>query len=166
MSDNDIWRLSATDLAKQTRSKQISAVEAVQSSIDRLHQVNPALNAVVEDLSTEALTHAHTLDQAVAAGTEPGPLHGVPVTIKINVDQKGHATTNGVVALKDVIAPDDGVLATGSGGPFAAAAAKALMSHTDLPTAEVVRAALGIAAEIDIYSNDQLTVLETPGSGS
>ncbi|WP_170770127.1 amidase family protein [Ruegeria lacuscaerulensis] len=107
MSDNDIWRLSATDLAKQTRSKQISAVEAVQSSIDRLHQVNPALNAVVEDLSTEALTHAHTLDQAVAAGTEPGPLHGVPVTIKINVDQKGHATTNGVVALKDVIAPDD-----------------------------------------------------------
>ena len=71
-------------------------------------QANPALNAVVEDLSAEALSRARDLDTAVAKGGAPaGPLHGVPVTIKINVDQKGHATSNGVVALKDVIAPDD-----------------------------------------------------------
>jgi len=63
----------------------------------------------------------------------------------------------------DVIAPDDGVLATGSGGPFAAAAAKALLEHTDMSTADVLRAGLGIAADIDIYTNNQLTVLETPG---
>ncbi len=107
MTSSDIWRLTATELTALTRSKEISAQDAVTSSIDRMQEVNPDLNAVVEDLSAEALTRARELDIAVAQGAEPGPLHGVPVTIKINVDQKGHATTNGVVALKDVIAPDD-----------------------------------------------------------
>lgn len=68
-----------------------------------------------------------------------------------------------VTGTGDVIAPDDGILATGSGGPFAAAAAKALLEHTDMQPAEVVRAGLRIASEIDIYTNDHLTVLETPG---
>ena len=107
MTTTDIWRLNATDLTALTRSKEISAAEAVASSITRMQQANPELNAVVEDLSAQAMDRAHDLDKAVAAGAEPGPLHGVPVTIKINVDQKGHATSNGVVALKDVIAPDD-----------------------------------------------------------
>ena len=50
---------------------------------------------------------ARALDTSRARGDETGPLHGAPVTIKINVDQKGHATSNGVVALKDLVAPDD-----------------------------------------------------------
>ncbi|WP_170387313.1 amidase family protein [Ruegeria atlantica] len=107
MTQTDIWRLSATDLTARTRSGDLSAEDAVQSAIDRMHEVNPELNAVVEDLSAEALDRAQTLDRARAQGIPTGPLHGVPVTIKINVDQKGHATSNGVVALKDVIAPDD-----------------------------------------------------------
>lgn len=107
MTETDIWRLNATDLTALTRNREISAEEAVKASIDRMQQVNPALNAVVEDLSSQALDRARNLDKAVGDGEQPGPLHGVPVTIKINVDQKGHATSNGVVALKDVIAPDD-----------------------------------------------------------
>ncbi|MBO9444467.1 amidase family protein [Ruegeria sp. R14_0] len=107
MTQTDIWRLNATDLAALTRSGELSAEEVTQSAIDRMQQANPALNAVVEDLSTEALSRARGLDTAVAGGAPAGPLHGVPVTIKINVDQKGHATSNGVVALKNVIAPDD-----------------------------------------------------------
>jgi amidase len=107
MTIRDLWRLNAIDLTNLTRKGEISAEDAIKSSIDRMHQVNPDLNAVVEDLSTEAVSHARELDNAVAGGAEPGPLHGVPVTIKINIDQRGHATTNGVVALKDVIAPDD-----------------------------------------------------------
>ena len=70
-----------------------------------MHQVNPDLNAVVEDLSAGVGTARVDLDGYARKGGPTGPLHGVPVTIKINVDQKGHATTNGVVALKDVIAP-------------------------------------------------------------
>ncbi|WP_170426586.1 amidase family protein [Ruegeria arenilitoris] len=107
MTQTDIWRLNATDLTALTRSGDLSAEEVTQNAIDRMHQANPALNAVVEDLSTEALSRARDLDVAVAGGAPAGLLHGVPVTIKINVDQKGHATSNGVVALKDVIAPDD-----------------------------------------------------------
>ncbi|WP_171228371.1 amidase family protein [Ruegeria sp. HKCCA4008] len=107
MTQTDIWRLSATDLTTLTRRGDLSATEAVRASIERMDEVNPHLNAVVEDLREQALERAEALDNARAGGKPTGPLHGVPVTIKVNVDQKGHATTNGVVALKDVIAPDD-----------------------------------------------------------
>jgi amidase len=110
MTQTPIWQLSASEIASQTRAGDLSAETSVQAAIDRMNAVNPALNAVVEDLSAEALTRAQALDDARAQGKETGPLHGVPVTIKINVDQAGHATSNGVVALKDMIAPDDAPL--------------------------------------------------------
>ena len=60
----------------------------------------------------------------------------------------------------DVIAPDDGVLAIGSGGSYALAAARALMKHTDLSAREVAVEALTIAGEICIYSNQNIVVEE------
>ena len=62
----------------------------------------------------------------------------------------------------DIIEPDDGILAIGSGGSYALAAARALVAHTELPAREVVRKALEISGEICIYSNSNITVLE-PG---
>ena len=62
----------------------------------------------------------------------------------------------------DVIEPDDGIAAIGSGGGYAMAAARALLRHTELPAAEVAQEALGIAAEICIYTNDRITVVEIP----
>ncbi|HVG92992.1 MAG TPA: ATP-dependent protease subunit HslV [Planctomycetota bacterium] len=61
----------------------------------------------------------------------------------------------------DVVTPDDGVLAAGSGGPVAAAAARALLRHTKLSPREIVESALKIASEIDLHTNDRLTLLET-----
>ncbi len=58
----------------------------------------------------------------------------------------------------DLIEPDDGVLAIGSGGPFALAAARALLAHTELSAEEVVRQALTIAADICVFTNRELTV--------
>ena len=58
----------------------------------------------------------------------------------------------------DLIEPDDGILAIGSGGPYALAAARALVAHTDLSAEEIVREAMGIAADICIYTNRTLTV--------
>ncbi len=58
----------------------------------------------------------------------------------------------------EVISPDDGVIAIGSGGSVALGAARALLSHTALPAAEVAREALTIAAGIDLYTNDHITV--------
>ncbi len=60
----------------------------------------------------------------------------------------------------DVIEPDDGILVIGSGGSLALAAARTLLRHTDLEAASVVREALEIAAQIDIYTNDQIRVEE------
>ena len=60
----------------------------------------------------------------------------------------------------DVIQPADDVLAIGSGGPYALAAARALLAHTTLTPAEVVRAGLEIAGEICIYTNRNIEVLE------
>ena len=60
----------------------------------------------------------------------------------------------------DIIEPDDGVLAIGSGGPYALAAARALLANTPLPPAEIVRRALEISGEICIYSNSRITILE------
>ncbi len=107
MTQGDIWRFDATELAALTQAGELSAEEVISDALERMHQVNPSLNAVVDDLGTEALERASALDKARSNSASVGPLHGVPVTIKVNVDQKNHATTNGVVALKDVIAPDD-----------------------------------------------------------
>ena len=91
----ELWQLDATDLARLIRTGQASAREAVDSMLGRLHKVNPAINAVVRVFETEARAAAETADAARARGHALGPLHGVPVTIKINVDLAGTATDNG-----------------------------------------------------------------------
>ncbi len=99
-----LWQFSASDIAEATRSGAQSVRDVTEAALARLDAVNPGLNAVVETLSDAARAQADALD---AQDGPKGPLHGVPVTIKVNVDQKGHATTNGVAAYSDVIAPDD-----------------------------------------------------------
>ena len=103
----DLWQLDATDLARLIRTGQASAREAVDSVLGRLHKVNPAINAVVRVFEAEARAAAETADAARARGHALQPLHGVPVTVKINVDQAGQPTDNGVVPLKDFIAKED-----------------------------------------------------------
>ncbi|MBP8305915.1 MAG: amidase [Burkholderiaceae bacterium] len=103
----ELWQLDATDLARLIRTGRASAREAVQSCLDRMDAVNPALNAVVRRMDDEALAAADAADAARARGDALGLLHGVPVTTKVNVDQKGHPTDNGVVAYKDLIATED-----------------------------------------------------------
>ncbi len=64
----------------------------------------------------------------------------------------------------DVIEPDDGVCAIGSGGPYALAAARALVRHTAMPPREIAETAMAIAADICIYTNGTLTIEELPGA--
>jgi len=102
-----IWSWNAARIAQAVRSRDISCRAAVESCLERVNEVNPYLNAIVDYFPEDALTAADRADKAVARGDDLGPLHGVPVTIKINIDYAGRATTNGVVAFKDVIASDD-----------------------------------------------------------
>jgi len=102
-----LWQWDAADLAQAIRTRAIASREAVATALDRLEAVNPRINAVVETLADQALAAATAADEQVRRGLPIGPLHGVPVTVKVNTDQRGCATTNGVVAFRDVIAPDD-----------------------------------------------------------
>jgi amidase len=99
-----LWQWSATDIANATRNNEVSASEVMEAAISRMDAVNPTLNAVVESLADDARRQAEALD---ASDAPKGPLCGVPVTIKVNVDQRGRATTNGLPAFKDLIAADD-----------------------------------------------------------
>lgn len=101
------WQWSAVETAGAIRSGAISAVETVEAHLERMRAANPRLNAVVVDLSEEALTAAHAADKQRARGGELGLLHGVPITIKENVDYEGRPNFNGVPANKDLIAPSD-----------------------------------------------------------
>jgi len=101
------WRWPAHQLATAIRHGAVSALEATESTLARVQAVNPALNAIVDVLADEALAAARAADAARQRGDTLGPLHGVPVTVKVNVDYRGRATTNGVVAFKDNIAADD-----------------------------------------------------------
>lgn len=104
---SELWRWQAFDLTHGIRTGQISSHEAVTSCIARLEQVNPHLNAVVDNLADRALADADNADAMVRRREPLGPLHGVPVTIKINVDCAGRPTTNGVVAFKNKTASSD-----------------------------------------------------------
>ena len=100
----DLWRLSATDLAALIKSKKVSAKEAAMAALARLDAVNPSINAVVDHRPAEVLAEAGAIDAAIARNQPMGPLAGVPVTIKVNIDQQGFATTNGLKLQRDVIA--------------------------------------------------------------
>ena len=105
--DGPLWRADAAAITAAIRAGTISAREAVEATFDRLAEVNPALNAVVLTLADEARATADALDAKQRAGEELGPLHGVPATIKINIDQRGCPTDNGIVANKGLIAEQD-----------------------------------------------------------
>jgi amidase len=105
------WQWSAVETAEAIGKGLITSEEVVQTHIERMRAVNPALNAVVVDLSEQAIAAARAADQKKASGAGLGKLHGVPVTIKINIDVEGQANSNGVVGFKDNIAPGDSPVA-------------------------------------------------------
>src|SRR5262245_20316173 len=99
-----LWSLSAIELAGLVRTRKASAREAAEAALQRLDAVNPKINAIVAHRPEEVRARADAIDRMIAGGQDPGPLAGVPVTVKINVDQAGFATTNGAKLQKDLVA--------------------------------------------------------------
>ncbi|HYZ34736.1 MAG TPA: amidase [Crenalkalicoccus sp.] len=102
-----LWAWDAVELARAIRLRRVSAREATQAVLDRCRAVNPRINAVVTVLAEQAMEAAEAADAKQARGEALPPLHGVPVTTKINVDQEGLPTSNGCVGLRDLVAPAD-----------------------------------------------------------
>jgi amidase len=106
-SVSELWRKGAVELAAMIRDREVSSREVVQAHLDRIEAVNPHLNAIVRLLADQALAAADAADMAVADGTRLGPLHGVPFTVKENIDLAGTPTTHAIPALAEAVASVD-----------------------------------------------------------
>lgn len=98
---------SAGELARRIAAKEVTSREVVEGLLERIEAVNPEVAAIRVVLADEALAGADAADGAVAAGSELGPLHGVPFTVKENVDVAGTATTGGLSAMLEAVASRD-----------------------------------------------------------
>jgi len=96
---SELWRKSAVDLAAMIRDREVSSREVIQAHLDRIETVNPHLNAIVRLLPEQALAAADAADRLVSDGAGIGPLHGVPFTVKENIDLAGTPTTQAIPAL-------------------------------------------------------------------
>jgi len=106
----DITRWSATEIALAVRSRRISAKEVVELHLARIDRVNPAVNAIVRLDADGALRRAALLDAALARGESPGPLHGVPFTLKDMHGVEGMLGSLGSRA-SERVASEDGLIA-------------------------------------------------------
>ncbi len=104
---DDLWRLGAADLAGLIKQKQVSSTEVLKAFIGRVESVNDQVNAVTQLLEKEAMVAARQADKMLVRGETLGPLHGIPISVKENIDVAGSATSVGVAAFKNNIAPED-----------------------------------------------------------
>ncbi|MFD7027777.1 amidase [Streptomyces sp. NPDC059917] len=102
-----LWKMSAAAQAEAVRRAEVSAVELVDSHLDRIAEVNPRVNAVTQLLAERARAGAARLDRRRAAGEELGPLAGVPFTVKESTPIEGVPTTFGAERFRDLVAAAD-----------------------------------------------------------
>ncbi len=103
----ELWQESASSLAQMIRNGATTSREVIDAHLERIDAVNGAINAVVEVRPDEARAEADAADARQKAGEPLGALHGVPFTIKVNLDLAGYTTNQGCESLKDFMASDD-----------------------------------------------------------
>jgi amidase len=157
-STDELIYASATALAKAIRAKKVSSVEVIEAHLKRIEAINPKLNAVVQLTADTARAEAQAADAALARGDITGPLHGVPVTIKDNIEMAGRVCTVGTKGRTSFIPTQDATVVT-----RLRAAGAVVLGKTNLPE-------LGLAFESDnlIYgrTNNPYDLSRTPGGSS
>lgn len=103
---------SVVSIAKAIRNKEMSSFEVVKDCLERIEYVNPKLNAVIQMNADMALSQAKKLDDELAGGQIHGCLHGVPMTIKDNLDTSDFVTTGGTKGRKDFVPERDATVVT------------------------------------------------------
>ncbi|MFJ8625183.1 amidase [Kitasatospora sp. NPDC093550] len=154
-----LWSKPATALAAAVRTGAVSALEVVDSHLDRIAEVNPHLNAVTRLLADEARAAARHTDRRLAAGEDPGPLTGVPFTVKECTPIAGVPTTFGTPHFRDHVAPADAV-------PVARlrAAGAIPIGHSNLPT--LILAGMHTRSELYGDTRNPWASDRTPGGTS
>ncbi|MEO5975317.1 MAG: amidase [Ilumatobacteraceae bacterium] len=99
----ELWRKSAVELANDIRQRKVSSREVIEAHLDRITEVNPQVNAIVRVLGDQARAAADLADAAISRGDVLGAFHGVPITVKENIDMAGLPTTQGIPALAEAI---------------------------------------------------------------
>jgi amidase len=103
----ELWQESASSLADMIRKGATTSRDVVEAHLERIDAVNGAVNAIVEVRPDEVRAEADAADAKLKSGGPLGVLHGVPFTIKVNLDVTGYATNEGCVTLKDFMATED-----------------------------------------------------------
>jgi amidase len=110
MPDRSLCFLTASELARRIRAKEISAREVLDAHLDQIDRVNPKVNAIVTLVADEARRQAKVADDRLARGEEVGPLHGLPIAHKDLVSTKGIRTTQGSPIYRDHVPDEDALL--------------------------------------------------------
>jgi amidase len=103
--DDDLCFTPAVELARRLHARELSARELLAAFLDRIHRVNPALNAIVTLVEDQATRQAAEADETAARGVPLGPLHGLPIAVKDLADTAGIRTTYGSPLFADHV-PD------------------------------------------------------------
>lgn len=146
-------------MANMIRRREISSLELITAHLERIQQVNPAINAITDLLADSALLQAEAADRMLAAGDACGPLHGVPFSIKDSIDLEGRTTTAGTIGREHAPpALQDATLV------------QRLRSAGGIPIAKTNLPDLLFAFETDNFifgrSNNPYDVTRTPGGSS
>ncbi|WP_339925690.1 amidase [uncultured Cyclobacterium sp.] len=136
---SEIIYKSVTAIAEMIRKKQISAVEVVNTYIDRIDDINYRLNAVTMECFDRALEEAKKADQALAKGNSTGSLHGVPMTIKDSFMTEGVVSTGGTIGKMNYIPKEDATVVDRlrNGGGI-------LLGKTNTPEFTLIGGVLGV----------------------
>ena len=110
MNAPDLCFLSATELARRIRDRELSAREVMEAHLAQIERVNPKVNAIVTLLPEQAMEQAAAADEKLARGEDVGPLHGLPVAHKDLVTTKGIRTTFGSPIYRDFVPQEDALI--------------------------------------------------------
>jgi len=155
---DELVYMPATALAKAIRTKEVSSVEVIEAHLRRIEAVNAELNAVVQLTADTARAEARAADAALARGELKGPLHGVPFTVKDNIDTVGVICTVGTKGRASFVPMQDATIVARM-----RAAGAIMLGKTNLPE-------FGLATETDnlVYgrTNNPYDLSRTPGGSS
>jgi len=155
---NELIYASATELARAIRAKEVSSEEVVDAYLQRIEKVNLKLNAIVQLTADSARVQARKADADLARGRVRGPLHGVPMTIKDNVETAGVVCTGGTKGRASFVPTQDATVVARM-----RAAGAIMLGKTNLPE-------LALAFETDnmVYgrTNNPYDLSRTPGGSS